>query len=104
MAIKELYRVGIDGYGGTNNDGERLVVTPLVKVQALKELAALTKPPEEATINLKVSQSEAMVEAQHEANALIERLITNQEKAFKSGQDVSELQKLHVNVTDVEVE
>lgn len=98
-AVKKQYEL-MNGTAGTNASGEDMTVTPMVMHLAAKELAILTKQPEEATINLKVSQSDAMIEAQAETARQLERLVETQAKQFAAGGDISRIQKLHVKVDD----
>lgn len=106
-AVKKQYEL-LNGIAGTNADGEDMTVSPMVMHLAAKELALLTKQPEEATINLKVSQSDAMIEAQNETALQLQRLVDSQAVQFANGGDISQIQKLHVthdesSVIDAEI-
>lgn len=103
-AIKELVKVGVHNDAGNNADGEKMTVTPMVKVQALKELIAVTKQPETAELNLNINPGEQAMAEQEKLNENIEKLIASHEAAFRSGTDVSQLQKLNLNIIDAEVE
>jgi len=103
-AVKKQYDLMNGRAGATNAEGEEMTVTPMVMHLAAKELALITKQPEEAKIDLKITQSDAMLNAQHEMNAQLEHIVANQARAFASGEDVSTLQKVHVEVEVVEAE
>ena len=100
-AVKKQFDLMNGKAGATNADGEDMTVTPMVMHLAAKELALITKQPEEAKIDLKITQSDAMLNAQHEMNTQLENIVANQAKAFAAGGDVAQLQRVHVNIEEV---
>ena len=94
----------MNGDGGVDANGERISVTAMVRHLAAKTILEITKQPEESTLNIKVGQSDAMLEAQNDMNRSLEAIVSAQEKAFRSGKDVAELQKIHVNVIEAEID
>jgi len=100
-AINELYKVGVLNDGGLSADGDRMTVTPMVKVQALKELAALTKQPEETKIDLKVSNSSEMITMQEEMNQQLKLIVDSQSKRLESGENIIDVQEIGVNFDSI---
>ena len=88
-AIKKQYDLmnGIDGEGGQ--------VSAMVMHLAAKELALITKMPEDKTIELKIGMSDAAMAQQQEMNDALSAIVANQSKMFASGADASEIQKIH---------
>lgn len=97
-ALKELYKVGVLGEGGKNKEGEEMTVTPLVKVQALKELAALSKQPEKAKIDITVNQGEEAMKVQTDMNSQLSRIAMQMETAMKSGKTIEEVQVMNIEI------
>lgn len=88
-AIKKQYQLmnGDDGHGGN--------VSAMVMHLAAKELAAITKMPEEKSIELKIGMSDAALSAQQEMNNSLAAIVANQAKMFASGMHPAEIQKIH---------
>lgn len=105
-SVKELYKVGVLGQGGENKEGEEMTVTPLVKVQALKELAALTRQPEKAKIDITVNQGEEAMQVAMDMNEQLKRLADMQSKRLENGESIEDVQQVQLNadVIDAEVE
>lgn len=80
------------------NDGER--VSAHVQFLAAKELAEITKMPEDNSIELKIGASDAVLEVMKEQNDNIAEIVTNQREAFKKGMNIMDLQKVHITQTD----
>lgn len=97
-AVKELYKVGVLGDAGQNKDGEEMTVSPLVKVQALKELATLTKQPERAKIDITVNQGEEAVKAQSDMNEHLSRIAAQMETAVRGGADITDVQVMNLEI------
>ncbi len=92
--------------GISANEGER--VSAHVQFLASKELAEITKQPEDNTIELKIGASDAVLEVMKEQNDSISEMVRQQKEAFKRGVNVQELQKVHVvhneEIIDGEIE
>jgi hypothetical protein len=88
-AIKKQYELmnGNDGNGGQ--------VSAMVMHLAAKELALITKMPEDKTIELKVGMSDAAMAQQQEMNDALSAIVANQAKLFAAGIDAAEIQKIH---------
>ena len=97
-SIKQLYKIGALGEGGTNAKGEEMTVTPMVRVQALKELAALTKQPERAKIDITVNQGEEAALAQQDMNDQLKRLADMQANRYIGGESIEDIQIVNLNL------
>ena len=75
-----------------------------VQLEAAIALESATRMPEDKTLKVSISQSDAQLEQQKEMSQNIGRLVEQMQNGFKQGIDVAELQKIHVNVIDVEAE
>ena len=100
-AVKKQYDLMSGKAGALNADGEQMTVTPMVMHLAAKELALITKQPEEAKIDLKITQSDAMLSAQHEMNTQLQNIVSNQAAMFQKGGTVDDIQKIHLKTVDV---
>lgn len=100
-AVKELYNVGVQGRGGKSSDGKEMTVTPMVKVQALKELAALTKQPEEQKLSISVDPGAKAVSMQEEMNAQLKELVSGQKRRLAEGEDIIDVQQIGINFDNV---
>lgn len=96
-ATKELYKIGVLGQGGKAVDGKEMTVTPMVRVQALKELTALTKPPEEQKLSISINPGEAALSAQDEMNQQLKAIVAHQKKQLASGGDIIDVQQIGIN-------
>jgi hypothetical protein len=88
-AIKKQYEL-MNG-----NDGEGGQVSAMVMHLAAKELALITKMPEDKTIELKIGMSDAAMAQQQEMNDALSAIVANQSKLFAAGVDAAEIQKIH---------
>lgn len=103
-AVKKQFSL-MNGNGGLDNQGEKMTVSPMVQHLAAKELALITKQPEETKIDIKVEQSDAMVASQNEMNVQLAALVDAQARRFRAGDDTADIQKVHtVNIIEAETE
>lgn len=70
-------------------------VSPMVQHLAAKELFAMTKMPEDKTIELKIGASDAVLASQQEMNNSLAALVANQSRMFASGMQPADVQKVH---------
>jgi len=101
FGVKKLFELA-NGKSAPNADGEAMTVSPLVQMNAAKELVTITAQPIEAKIDIKLEQSDAMVAAQLDMNSQLSQLVQAQAKRFRAGEDTADIQRVHV--IDVEVE
>jgi len=100
-ATNELYKIGVLGKGGKNAEGKEMTVTPMVRVQALKELTNITKPPEEQKLSISVNPGEAAMSAQEEMNLQLKAIVSHQKKQIDSGMDVIDAQVIGINFDEI---
>ena len=100
-AVKELAKVGLYNNAGTNADGEKMTVSPMVKVQALKELAALTKQPEVSQFDIKINPSDKALDMQEQMNQQLEKLVNVAHKQLEAGADILEVQNIGINFEEI---
>lgn len=88
-AIKKQFQLmqGDDGHGGN--------VSAMVMHLAAKELATITKMPEEKSIELKIGMSDAAMAQQQEMNDALAQLVANQSRMFAEGMQPDQIQKVH---------
>ena len=103
-AVNELYKIGVLGDGGKNAKGEQMTVSPMVKVQALKELINVTKPPEEQQLNISINPGETALNMQKEMNEQLKAIVANQRVRLEAGEDIIDVQAIGIDFTDVGVE
>ena len=95
-AVKKQF----DLMNGRDSNGNE--VGGMVQHLAAKELAMITKMPEDKTIELKIGASDAVLAQQQEMNNNIAALVANQAAAFRRGERTEELQRIHVNVVEAD--
>lgn len=78
---------------GTDSNGNE--AGAMVQHLAAKELALLTKMPEDKTIELKVGLSDAALASQQEMNNTLSALVANQSRMFAQGMSPADIQKVH---------
>lgn len=76
------------------NDDDR--VTPHIQHLASKAVLDALRSPEENSIELKIGASDTMVAVQQEISDSLAEIVSNQRKAFQTGANVAELQRIHV--------
>jgi hypothetical protein len=91
----------MNGQGCIDKDGNQMNVSPMVRHLAAKELAALTKPIEEAQLNIKINPGEEAVSMQQEMNAQLKALVDMQKKRLENGEDIVDVQEIGINFDEV---
>ena len=76
------------------NDDDR--VTPHIQHLAAKTVSEILKSPDEKSFELKIGTSDTMVAVQQEISDSLAEIVANQRKAFQTGANVAELQRIHV--------
>ncbi|MCF6331049.1 MAG: hypothetical protein L3I99_05820 [Sulfurimonas sp.] len=97
-AISELTKIGVYANSGEDSNGKAIVVTPMVRVQALKELAVLTKPPVQSKIDITVSQGKEAEESQRNMNEQLSKIAAHLEQSVASGKSVEEIQAIDIDI------
>jgi hypothetical protein len=80
-----------------DSNGQRMTVTPMVQHLAAKELAMLTKPPEETQINLTLTPSDKAIAAQKEMNTQLEKLVQLQAARLQAGEEIETVQAIDID-------
>ena len=88
-AVKKQFQL----MNGSDSNGNE--VSAMVSHLAAKELALITKMPEDKTIELKIGASDAVLSAQQEMNNSLAALVANQSKMFAQGMSPDTIQKVH---------
>jgi len=102
-AVKELYQIGVMGKGGKSAEGNEMTVTPMVRVQALKELTTITKPPEEQKIAISVNPGDVAISMQEEMNAQLKQIVSGQRARLEAGEDIIDVQQIGINFDEIGV-
>jgi len=102
-ATKELYKIGVLGKGGKSAEGNEMTVTPMVRVQALKELTTLTKPPEEQKLAITVNPGAEAITMQEEMNLQLKALVAGQKQRLDNGEDIIDVQAVDLAFDDIKI-
>ena len=100
-ATNELYKIGVLGKGGKNAEGQEMTVTPMVRVQALKELTTITKPPEEQKIAISINPGDAALSMQEEMNDQLKIIAGQQRQRLVAGEDIIDVQQIGLDFSEV---
>ena len=99
--VQELYKVGVLNDAGLNADGDKMTVSPMVKVQALKELVAITKAPEESKIDIAIGMDEKTKSVQEHLANQLDKMLDLQMADLKSGRSIEDVQVLGLNADPI---
>ncbi len=88
---------------GTSKDkeGNDMKVTPMVQHLAAKELANLTRQPEETKLDISINPGAAAVSMQEEMNEQLRQLVAGQRKRLEEGEDIIDVQAIGLDFSDV---
>jgi len=100
-AVQELYKIGVLGEGGLDAKGNKMTVTPMVKVQALKELVATTKPLEEQKLSITTTPSDEALSMQQTMNEQVAQLVAIQKAKMSEGADILDAQITGINFNEL---
>jgi len=84
-----------DKYGNADK------VSPMVQHLAAKELAVLTKQPEEQKLSISVNPGEAAMSMQSEMNEQLKSIVANQRQRLVDGEDIIDVQQIGLDFSDV---
>ena len=99
-SVKKQFEI-MNGNAGVNSEGEQIKVSAMVVHLAAKELAMITKQPDEAKLDIKISGSDEQIQAQEEMNIQLKSLVSMQKKRLTAGEDIVDVQALEINFDDV---
>lgn len=94
----------MQGDGGVDSDGEPINVTAMVRHLAAKTILEITRQPEESTLNIKVGQTDEMVQIQQEQADHLAAIVKNQQEQFKKGGRAIDIQKIHMRIDNQNVD
>ncbi len=101
-AVKKQFEL-MNGNAGLDRDGDNIKVGAMVMHLAAKELALITKQPEESKLDIKISASDEEVELQRDMNRQLTALVKGQRERLLAGEDITDVQKIGVNFNSGEV-
>ena len=84
-----------------DGQGKEIPVSAMVQHLAAKELATLTKQPEESKLSISINPSDAAVSAQSEMNSILKDIVASQRKQLLDGGDIIDVQVLGLNFAEV---
>ena len=95
-AIKKQFEI-MNGNAGVDANGDPLKVSPMVMHLAAKELALITKQPEEQTLSINVNPGEEAISAQRDMNTQLSQLVAMQKKRLEAGEDIMDVQVIEID-------
>ena len=100
-AVKKQFEL----MNGTTNTKDRHgnadKVSPMVQHLAAKELANLTRQPEESKLDISITPSDAALSAQEEMNAQLKQLVQHQKRQLDAGVDIIDAQVIGLDFSDI---
>ena len=99
-AVKKQFDI-MNGKASDSIDGKPQNVSPMVQHLAAKELATLTKAPEESKLSVTINPGAEAMSAQAEMNAQLKALVASQRKRLENGEDIIDVQQIGINFTEV---
>jgi len=100
-AVQELYKIGVLGEGGLDAKGNKMTVTPMVKVQALKELVTTTKPLEEQKLSITTTPSDEALSMQQTMSDQVAELVAIQKAKMAAGADIIDAQVIGIDFNEL---
>ena len=95
-AVKKQFEL----MNGTSSQGKGRT-TPMVEHLAAKELALLTAQPVETKIDLKVTPSDKVLEAQGEMNEQLKAIVAHQRQELLNGGDIIDVQAIGISFDEI---
>lgn len=105
-AVKKQFEI-MNGRSGKDAQGKEMTVSPMVQHLAAKELANLTRQPEESKLSININPSEAAISMQQEMNDQLKQIVASQRARLNAGESLNSVQQIGINfdsITDVKVE
>ena len=99
-AVKKQFEL-MGGKAGNDADGDPIKVTPMVMHLAAKELALITKQPEESKMSITMNPSSEAMAVQEQMNLQLKAIVENQEKRLASGEAIETVQIIDINFDDI---
>ena len=95
-AVKKQYEI-MNGISSNSVDGKKQNVSPMVQHLAAKELANLTRQPEESKLSITVNPGEEALSAQAAMTEQLKAIVANQRKRLEDGEDIIDVQQLGIS-------
>ena len=99
-AVKKQYEL-MNGKATKDHRGNELPVSAMVQHLAAKELAVLTKQPEEQKLAISINPGEAAISMQSEMNDQLKAIVAHQKKQLDNGMDIIDVQAIGLDFSDV---
>jgi len=100
-AVKKQFEL-MNGRGTTTGkDGKPMHVTPMVQHLAAKELATLTRQPEENKLSIDINPGKEALSMQEEMNAQVSQLVAMQRRRLEAGEDIEDVQVIDVDFSEI---
>ncbi len=101
-AVKKQFEL-MSGDAGVDRDGDIIKVTPMVMHLAAKELALITKQPEETKMSITMNPSSEALEMQSQMNEQLKSIVANQTRRLAAGENIVDVQALDINFDEIKV-
>ena len=99
-AVKKQFEI-MNGKAEKTADGKEQSVSPMVQHLAAKELATLTRQPEESKLAITVNPGEAAISMQSEMNEQLKAIVAGQRQRLERGEDIIDVQQIGINFGEV---
>ena len=100
-AVKKQFEL-MNGRGTSEDkEGNSMKVTPMVQHLAAKELANLTRQPEETKLDISINPGAAAMSMQSEMNQQLKLLTSQMKKRVDAGEDIIDVQQIGLDFSDV---
>ena len=99
-AVKKQFEL-MNGKATKDEHGKVVKVSPMVQHLAAKELATLTKQPEEQKLSISVNPGEAAMSMQQEMNDQLKALVAQQRNRLEAGESIIDVQAIGIDFSEV---
>lgn len=100
-AVKKQFEL-MNGKSNTKDKhGNTDKVSPMVQHLAAKELAVLTKQPEEQKLAISINPGEVAISMQQEMNDQLKAIVAGQKKRLEAGESIIDVQEIGLDFSEV---
>lgn len=99
-AVKKQFEI-MNGKAEKTADGKEQNVSPMVQHLAAKELATLTRQPEESKLDITINPGEAAISMQQQMNEQLAAIVTGQRKRLENGENIIDVQQIGIDFSEV---
>jgi len=99
-AVKKQFDL-MNGNASKDTKGNDMNVSPMVQHLAAKELANLTRQPEEQKLAVTVAPSDAALGLQSDMNDQLKQIVAHQKRQLEDGADILDVQVLGIDFSEV---